>query len=75
MEEKIERYKNTDFECPICGYKLGFIQQEPSRRLDYVCSSEDCQAQIFFDKTEDQWYVREKRGIPEPKIWKPKKQI
>lgn len=70
LEEKIQRYKNTNFKCPICKQaKLDYIQQKPSRRLDYICSNQDCRAQLFFDKLEDQWYWRTLKEISEPEKW------
>jgi len=41
------------------------ISARASGRLEYICSNQDCQEQIFFDKFEDQWYVRIKKEIPE----------
>ena len=58
--EKIELNENTDFDCPICSYKLDLIPQESSGRLEYICSNKDCQTQILYDKFEDQWYKKRK---------------
>ena len=63
---KLKRYEMSDFACPLCQSKLDSIQRE-SRRLEYICSNEGCQASICFDKPENQWYIRMLKPIDEPK--------